>query len=578
MRDPARRTTPRPRAPSRRRPARPRLSACVGDRLAPGATVPSSSAAVVTPSASVVGTGMSSGGGRRSVTAMAGHGSAWSSRVAVDELGQRAGGPAAVAGDRRPAEPGAGSQEARSSLILSHRSSASRRSSAWSTIRVADRARAGSVDVGAARAPSAGRRRRRGSNFRPWVIGLKTRKYGAASVPQPAVHCQPCWLEARSPSTSHCMKCRAPCCHSRCRSLTRKLATIIRTRLCIQPVAPQLAHPGVDDREAGAALAATRRAGRRARRTPSARTPAAGSRARSRAGGRARRRRTPARRAPCGRSSRAGAARPRQVGEHRARVDLAPLEVHRHARGAVDAGPVALARRSRRAGRRGTPASAAAPPPRRPSGRLEPVGQRRRPGCRSVSSTSQPATPPVGGVDRAAPAVLGPGPRERREDLVRRRRRPWSPGPARRRTASRCAPARCRARPAPARPRSSRRAAVRPEVGGDVHPVGADLPRGQHDPAHRVAAHHAEPGPPLPRAASRARSDAAEVGAARRPGRPPERRVEHEQRQHRPVGGGLEQGRVVARAGGRGGTTSRRHGTRLHPASRVRAVGNEWAQ
>ena len=33
------------------------------------------------------------------------------------------------------------------------------------------------------------------------------------------------------------MKCRAPCCHSRCRSLTRKLATIIRTRLCIQPVA-----------------------------------------------------------------------------------------------------------------------------------------------------------------------------------------------------------------------------------------------------------------------------------------------------------------------------------------------------
>ena len=43
------------------------------------ATAPTSSAAVVTPSVSVVGTGVSSGGGRRKVTEMAGQGSVWSS-------------------------------------------------------------------------------------------------------------------------------------------------------------------------------------------------------------------------------------------------------------------------------------------------------------------------------------------------------------------------------------------------------------------------------------------------------------------------------------------------------------------
>ena len=55
--------------------------------------------------------------------------------------------------------------------------------------------------------------------------------------PQPLPDCQPCELEARSPSASSAMKCRAPCGHHTCRSLTRKLAVTIRTRLCIQPVA-----------------------------------------------------------------------------------------------------------------------------------------------------------------------------------------------------------------------------------------------------------------------------------------------------------------------------------------------------
>jgi hypothetical protein len=67
----------------------------------------------------------------------------------------------------------------------------------------------------------------------PCNVGLKTRKYGAASVPEPATHCQFCWFEARSPSASHSMKCRAPCGHQTCRSLTRKLAQIIRTRFCM---------------------------------------------------------------------------------------------------------------------------------------------------------------------------------------------------------------------------------------------------------------------------------------------------------------------------------------------------------
>jgi hypothetical protein len=72
-------------------------------------------------------------------------------------------------------------------------------------------------------------------------------------VPVPATHCQPWWLEARSPSTKWAMNQRAPRPQSRCRSFTRKLATIIRTRLCIHPSA-RLAHAGVDDGIAGAPL------------------------------------------------------------------------------------------------------------------------------------------------------------------------------------------------------------------------------------------------------------------------------------------------------------------------------------
>ena len=87
--------------------------------------------------------------------------------------------------------------------------------------------------------PQLGARRTRpsGSNRSACVVGLNTRKYGAASVPVPAAHCQPWLFDARSPSTRWRMKWRAPHCHGRWRSLTRKLATSMRTRLCIHPVA-----------------------------------------------------------------------------------------------------------------------------------------------------------------------------------------------------------------------------------------------------------------------------------------------------------------------------------------------------
>ena len=93
---------------------------------------------------------------------------------------------------------------------------------------------------GASTSASSGTQRRMyapsGSNFSDCAVGLNTRKYGAASVPVPAVHCQPWLFDARSPSTRWPRKWRAPHHHGRWRSLTRKLAVTIRTRLCIQPM------------------------------------------------------------------------------------------------------------------------------------------------------------------------------------------------------------------------------------------------------------------------------------------------------------------------------------------------------
>jgi len=56
-------------------------------------------------------------------------------------------------------------------------------------------------------------------------------------MPLLALHCQPPLLAARSPSTRRSMKARSPQRQSMIRSLTRKEATIMRQRLCIQPLA-----------------------------------------------------------------------------------------------------------------------------------------------------------------------------------------------------------------------------------------------------------------------------------------------------------------------------------------------------
>ena len=82
--------------------------------------------------------GVSSGGGWRSATVIAGHGAARSSGQSWSTSAASA--PAVqppLPDDGRPAEPArarSGRECSRHRLILSHRSSASRRSSAWSTI------------------------------------------------------------------------------------------------------------------------------------------------------------------------------------------------------------------------------------------------------------------------------------------------------------------------------------------------------------------------------------------------------------------------------------------------------------
>ena len=75
------------------------------------------------------------------------------------------------------------------------------------------------------------------------------RKYGAGSTPTDAIHCQLPLFCAGSPSSSSRAKCASPSRQSRCRSLVRNEPTTSRARLCIQPVARELAHPGVDERK-----------------------------------------------------------------------------------------------------------------------------------------------------------------------------------------------------------------------------------------------------------------------------------------------------------------------------------------
>ena len=138
----------------------------------------------------------------------------------------------------------------------------------------------------------------------------------------------------------------------------------------------------------------------------------------------------------------------------------------------------------------------------------------------STVSSSASQLAPGRGVDRLAPAVLDPGPGERRVDLVRRRRSRSSPGPAPRRTATRCAPARCRRRRAPARRRGragGRRGRSRRRRAPGSAPTSCAA---EHDLAHRVAADHARARPlPLPQRGVEGAQRRGEVrtGGTRRP-------------------------------------------------------------
>ena len=180
-------------------------------------------------------------------------------------------------------------------------------------------------------------------------------------------------------------------------------------------------------------------------------------------------------------------------------------------------------------------------------GQVDAVGQRRVGDLGGVVEL-EPAGPGRG-VDRAAPAVVGPGPRERREDAVGLTRAAGHPARARRRTASRCGPGRspCSARACSTA--ASRRLAVGPEVGRDVDPLGADRPRGQHHPAYGVAADHRQPGLPLPERGV----EGAQRGARGRrdgPGRPGPTAPGRARTgaAPSPSAHGLDQGRVVREA------------------------------
>ena len=228
-------------------------------------------------------------------------------------------------------------------------------------------------------------------------------------MPLPAVHCQPCWLEARSPSTSSRMKCRAPHHHGRCRSLTRKLATIMRTRLCIQACsrscripASTIGKPVRPARQASNARSRRRALGQRQRVEGPVVVAPGRVRALVQDVG--------VELAP-GELAAVGVGRRRpprgQVGEHRARVDRPVLEVHRHPGGALacpgGSRSVAVVARPRRPG---TPPTARARPV------LAGLGQGRRrpprrPGCAPPAGRPASAAGPASSrVDASVSAGL----------------------------------------------------------------------------------------------------------------------------------------------------------------------------
>jgi hypothetical protein len=180
-----------------------------------------------------------------------------------------------------------------------------------------------------------------------------------------------------------------------------------------------------------------------------------------------------------------------EISEDRSRVDGAELQVRRQPRGAVEIGPVPLLRITRKV-------PAPEPAPSGPRRGLACLRQRQASGQARVlrdrgAVQAAPSDLRQAGCGGRPPAVLRPGPVERRVHLERRpvalgqaTRRPWPPGPAPPRTVTRCGPVACRrALPRRAghgrrrRDRSRRLCAPRP-------PRTRGLPQGRYSPACRA--------------------------------------------------------------------------------------------
>ncbi len=211
------------------------------------------------------------------------------------------------------------------------------------------------------------------------------------------------------------MKCRAPCVHSMCRSLTRNDATIIRTRLCIQPwpsswripastigkpVRP--AHHASNASEAGAGvghLGQLRLEVGPRRVRPRVRSP---------------RRRTRATRAPCGTSRRPASGRPASSAGGCSPTSGTPT----CATCCRDRAGCAR-RRSGPARCGGTRARRPARPASPASGSCKPSGSDGSAGMSALSTSVCQSTRAGDVVSRLAPSVLRPHPVERREHLER---------------------------------------------------------------------------------------------------------------------------------------------------------------
>ena len=285
-----------------------------------------------------------------------------------------------------------------------------------------------------------------------------------------------------SPSRSCSMNQSAPCHQPMCRSLIRNEATTIRTRLCIQPSAQELTHPGVDQRDtrSGPACQAFSRSaavvvwsgssdghllvlrlhrlGRRVRpvpqhvgeEVPPGDLPGQG----------------------------AGAVGPLlgQVVQHRTGMQVTPAQGDRQMRGGVGSGEVVqllVVGDPAAVPRAATPCHAAGAG-RSPASSIRSSSA----GGRSIrfSAASQSTLDAPHRRGRLVHAVVQPGPVERAEDLERSRRTCCSSVPGRDRVRG---PGRG---PAPARLGQGlgdplvTAPPVRAEVGGDVDPGGVDLP------------------------------------------------------------------------------------------------------